>query len=63
MITSVITGFYVYRGCLTKEAKKFNIDLVNIWEVRWKWEMTSQLQVLDIITNKPFKNHFKMKYN
>lgn len=30
MITSVTTGFYVYRGRLTKEAKKFNTDLVNI---------------------------------
>jgi len=52
---------YAYRGHLTKEAKEFNIDLISIWGQGWG--MTFQQQVLDIIANKPFKDHFKMKYN
>ena len=44
-----------------KGFKDLNIDLISIWGQGWG--MTFQLQVLDIIANKPFKDHFKMKYN
>jgi hypothetical protein len=53
---------YSFKGHLTQQVKeemrKANTDLVVIPS-----GMTSQLQVLDVVVNKPFKDHLRQLYN